>query len=64
MKRQSKLNLLGPIKEPTDRGDTGRVPDDLSINLVKDMIDQSFIKEVGSSRTKKESEFKKMKTQK
>lgn len=39
MKRQSKLNLLGPIKEPTDRGDTGRVPDDLSINLVKDMID-------------------------
>ena len=41
--RQSRLNLLGPIKESQFReGEVGKVPDDLSLQLVRDLIDESF----------------------
>lgn len=41
--RASRLNLLGPIKEVQYKdGEVGKVPEDLSLNLVRDLIEQSF----------------------
>ena len=47
------MNLLGPIREHKFKdNEVGKVPEDLSLNLVRDLIDQSFADEDGKKKKK------------